>query len=270
MKKLACAIAVAGLIGTPAFAADMAVKAAPAAPAPVFSWTGFYLGVELGAKWADTTWTTTSIFSGGSFPVDASSPRNYEPSGFRWGGYVGYNWQVLPQWLWGVEADWAGANNTVTAAGVPGCTIGCPPFPGEGHADTSSVKMDWDASVRARLGYLVTPDLLAYATGGMTWQRVTASATCQHSGDDPLCFSLAGNPFATGTNSAILTGWTIGGGIEYRIYGNWLLRGEYRYSNFGTWSGDRLDLSLPSSPLLLGHSLKVNTQIATGGIGYKF
>jgi outer membrane immunogenic protein len=238
MKKLATAIAAIALIGTPALAADLArkmpVKAPPPPPAPVFSWTGFYAGVELGAKWADTTWTTTSLSSGGGFfPVDASSPRNYDPSGFRWGGYVGYHWQVFSQWLWGVEADWAGANKTDTAAGIPGCTIGCPSPPGPG-ADTSSVKMGWDASVRARLGYLVTPDILAYATGGIAWQRVEASATCQHSGPDPLCFALAGDPFATGTNSKILTGWTVGGGLEYRIYGNWLLRGEYRYSNFGT------------------------------------
>ncbi len=42
MKLLATAIAVAGLVGTPAFAADMAVKAPPPLPEPVYSWTGFY------------------------------------------------------------------------------------------------------------------------------------------------------------------------------------------------------------------------------------
>jgi outer membrane immunogenic protein len=48
MKKLAtCVIAIAGLIGTPAFAADMAVKAPPPPPAPVYSWTGFYAGLNM-------------------------------------------------------------------------------------------------------------------------------------------------------------------------------------------------------------------------------
>jgi outer membrane immunogenic protein len=159
----------------------------------------------------------------------------------------------------------------VTAAGIPGCAIACViGVPGP-QADTSSVKMSWDASIRARLGYLVTPDLLAYATGGVAWQDVKASATCQHSSPDPLCIVAAGNPFSTATSSAILTGWTIGGGIEYRVYGNWLLRGEYRYSNFGTWTGDVLNLTLPGGPAnTVVHSLKVNTQIVTGGILYKF
>lgn len=183
---------------------------------------------------------------------------------------MGYNWQVTPQWLWGVEADLANANKTVTTAGIPVCTIVCePPVPGP-QTDTSSVKMRWDVSVRARLGYLVSPDLLAYATGGIAWQDIETSATCQHSVPDPFCIVLPGNPFATGTGSAILTGWTIGGGLEYRIYGNWLLRGEYRYSNFGTWNGNVLDLSVPARPTFVGHSLTVNTQIATGGIAYKF
>lgn len=272
MTKFAIAIAaLVVLIGTPAFAADMAVKAPPPPTAPVFSWVGGYAGVELGAKWTDTTWTTTSLSAPPLTPViDSSSPRNDDPSGFRWGGYVGYNWQLLPRWLWGVEADWAGANKTATAAGIPGCTILCiVGFPGP-QADTSSVKMRWDVSIRARLGYLVTPDLLAYATGGISWQEVEASATCAHSLVDPLCVVVAGNPAVTATDTTILTGWTVGGGLEYRVYGNWLLRGEYRYSNYGTWTGDVLSLSVPASQATVGHSLKVTTQIATGGITYKF
>ena len=59
--------------------------------------------------------------------------------------------------------------------------------------------------------------------------------------------------------------------LEYRVYDNWLLRGEYRYANFGTWTGDILNLTEPATiPALVGHSLKVSTQIATGRITYKF
>jgi outer membrane immunogenic protein len=276
MKKLAVGVAaIAALISTPVLAADMVTKAPPpVAPAPVFSWTGFYAGIALGAKWADTTWTTTSISFVGNLlqpAVDSSSPRSYDLSGFRWGGYAGYNWQVAPQWLWGVEADLAGANKTVTAAGIPGCSILCfPAAPGPG-TDISSVKMRWDASLRARVGYLVSPDLLAYVTGGIAWQDIETSATCQHSLTDPICAPASGSPFTTATSDTILTGWTIGGGIEYRVYSNWLVRGEYRYSNFGTWTGNFFNLTGPATiGTLVGHSLKVNTQIATGGIGYKF
>jgi outer membrane immunogenic protein len=53
MKKLATAITAIALIGTPAFAADMAVKAPPPAPAPVPTWTGFYGGIQFGGGWSD-------------------------------------------------------------------------------------------------------------------------------------------------------------------------------------------------------------------------
>lgn len=253
-----------------AFAADMTVKAPP--PAPAFSWTGVYAGIALGGKWGDTNWTTTSIAVPGiPSVVDSSSPRNFDPSAFRYGGYAGYNWQFAPQWLLGVEADFAGADGSSTSTGIPGCAIGCIGLAAGPGLDTSSVKMRWDASVRARMGYLISADLLAYATGGIAWQNVQASATCQHSLPDPLCLFLPGTPFATATSNTILTGWTIGGGLEYRIYGNWLLRGEYRYSDFGTRAGDVLDLGLPGAlPTVVTHNLRVHTHIATGGIGFKF
>jgi len=80
MKKLATAIAAIALIGTPAFTADMAVKAPPPALEPVFGWTGFYVGAELGGDTV-TTWTRTSgkqqpPFN--TFVVDASSPRKLD------------------------------------------------------------------------------------------------------------------------------------------------------------------------------------------------
>src|SRR5690242_12989603 len=56
MKKLTTSIvAVASLIGAPAFAADMAVKAPPPAPAPVYSWTGWYVGLNAGGGWQTAT-----------------------------------------------------------------------------------------------------------------------------------------------------------------------------------------------------------------------
>jgi outer membrane immunogenic protein len=76
MKKPATAIAAIALIGTPAFAADMAVKAPPPALEPVFSWTGFYVGAALGGEWADTTWTGTSGSSLSSIRLlSTPSPR---------------------------------------------------------------------------------------------------------------------------------------------------------------------------------------------------
>ena len=74
--------------------------------------------------------------------------------------------------------------------------------------------MKWDASVRGRIGYLVKPDLLVYGTGGIAWQSIDVSGTCENTLSDPTC--LLSPPFGakTQTDRSILTGWTLGAGIE--------------------------------------------------------
>jgi len=259
------------LAASPVSAADLLVRK-PISEAAVYTWnwTGFYVGGALGGKWANTTWTTTSTSDFPGTIVDASSPRDYRPSGFRAGGYTGYNWQIA-SWVVGLEADLAWANNTATSAGIPGCAILCfPGAPGPG-VDVAYVKMGWDASVRARLGYLMTPDLLIYATGGVAWQNIETSGTCQHSLADPQCSVSAGFPFDTQTNSRTLAGATIGGGLE-KMYGNWLLRGEYRYSRFGNLNGV-LNFGAPGAPPgtdFSRYNLSVNTNIVTVSLAYKF
>jgi outer membrane immunogenic protein len=116
MKRLASAIGAIALIGTPAFAADMAVKAPPPAPAPVYNWTGWYAGVNAGASFGNVK----TDFSGDPITVTpatlppfttsgfAASDRTY-PSGFIGGGQIGYNWQFSPIWVAGLEADFQGA-----------------------------------------------------------------------------------------------------------------------------------------------------------------
>jgi outer membrane immunogenic protein len=118
MKKLLSAIAVAGLIGTPAFAADMAVKAPPPLPEPVYSWTGFYAGLNAGWSWGkqDTTVnfvpapTVIGIFLpvGAQFVFSPSPTADQEtahPLGAIGGVQVGYNWQSMSNWIIGIEAD---------------------------------------------------------------------------------------------------------------------------------------------------------------------
>jgi len=113
MKKLAIVIAVAGLIGKPAFAADIAVKAAAPSPAPVYNWTGWYVGVNAGASFGNvrTDLNGAPICNRDATLVTpdlAFSDRTY-PSGFIGGGQIGYNWQASPIWVVGLEADFQGA-----------------------------------------------------------------------------------------------------------------------------------------------------------------
>jgi outer membrane immunogenic protein len=275
-RHLRIAIAVAfGLVAAQAAsAADMPVKAPP--PAPVVSdWTGPYVGLAVGARWTDATWTTTQIVDPpspffGTGVIDASSPADFDPVGFRVGGYVGYAWQ-MQQFVVGIEGDAAWSDATKTRAGVPGCAIECfAGFPGPG-VDSSSIRAEWDASLRVRAGYLVTPETLLYATGGVAWQRIEVSGTCQNSVGDPVC--LDSPPFAVKTqiDTYTPTGWTIGGGIE-RKFGAWLLRGEYRYADFGDVSG----VLFPGQPVIdpgadaVHYTVSVHTHTATLGLAYKF
>jgi outer membrane immunogenic protein len=104
MKKLlVSSIAALGLIGTPAFAADMAVKAPPPTPAPVYNWTGWYVGVNAGGSIGrDRTTQSIENVTVGSFTMS--------PAGFIGGGQIGYNYQFAPHWVVGVEGDIQGAS----------------------------------------------------------------------------------------------------------------------------------------------------------------
>src|SRR5215813_13981135 len=107
MKKLATAITAIALIGTPAFAADMPMKAPLPAPAPVYNWTGWYAGVNLGASFGHvkTDVNSAPIFATG-LPINGSPIVQItpgfgfsdiqHPSGFIGGAQIGYNWQYSP------------------------------------------------------------------------------------------------------------------------------------------------------------------------------
>jgi outer membrane immunogenic protein len=97
MKKLVFPIAAIALIGTPAVAADMAVKAPPPAPAPVPTWTGWYAGVNFGVSFGhvktefNTESVTVIVAPASPIPGFGQSDISY-PSGFIGGGQIGYNW----------------------------------------------------------------------------------------------------------------------------------------------------------------------------------
>ena len=108
MKRQLLAFASATLFGCSiATAADLAVrKAPPPAPAPVSSWTGFYIGAHVGTGWGTTESEINSVsgFGGalGGFVIPVSQTQS---NGFLGGVQGGYNWQLGPWAVIGVEAD---------------------------------------------------------------------------------------------------------------------------------------------------------------------
>ena len=270
MKIAAIGIAaMAMLIGMPARAADMAVKAPPPpVAAPASSWTGFYAGGELGGKWTDGNWNTTCFTATGvcpSFPVDSSSPHRFEPSSLRAGGYAGYDWQVF-NWVLGVEADLAWSNGSKTVTGIPGCTVApafCGAFVGAGITaanDSASFRSTWDAALRARLGFLVAPNWLVFAAGGFAEEGVRSTVSC-FGPTSPWCSATRSQTF-----NGALPGWTVGGGLEWMMTNHWFARAEYRYSEFGNWS----NTYFAGTADQINATIKVTTQIATLGLAYKW
>ncbi|PNG24523.1 outer membrane protein [Methylocella silvestris] len=165
------------------------------APAPIFTWTGLYVGGQIGYGWAN------SAISGWG-PFFAFSGVSYSPSGILGGAHVGYNLQ-FNQIVLGLEGDVEGTGVDKTYGFGP--TLYTTQIPVQG-------------SIRARLGFAVDRALF-YATGGAAFAGVTNQYQ-SYLGYNSLNRSLAG--------------WTIGGGLEYALTNNWSVRAEYRYSDFGT------------------------------------
>ena len=263
MRSSIAVIAVASAIAFTqiASAADLPRKALPAPPPPppVFSWTGFYIGGHFGGGWSSGSVTGNPLpdpVSYGFVPINIDT----DGSGVVGGGQIGFNWQVTPFFLLGIEGDFS-------ASGIKGDGKFGPPIPsippGQGYEAGSfgiaSRDVDRMASVRGRVG--VTWDrLLAYATGGVAWARIKYSA-------DEIFLTGVSNP---GSLSSTKTGWVAGVGLEYAWTNNWLIRVEYLHYEFDgvSFTGNRV-------PTLPTFGVQYNTEdtkidVVRAGINYKF
>lgn len=222
-----------------AFAADMAIKAPPPA-APAFSWTGFYIGGQVGYAWARDKGSIQN--PGIPIPPPIFLPFTVDMEGVIGGGHLGYNWQVN-QWVFGVEGsvDGVGLKKAFTV-GV--CPLFC------GAATTES---NIQGSIRGRLGVAIDRILL-YGTGGVAFADITNTYNT--------------TPFGGGFASIekTHTGWTAGGGIAYAVTNNWSVRAEYRYSDFGSFI-DRSNVAFFPATNLNRHLTQNQVQ---AGLSYKF
>jgi outer membrane immunogenic protein len=199
MKKLLLAVTVAALSSTSVFAADLAARPytkAPAYVAPIYNWTGFYVGAHIGGAFGGDNGVTDL----GGGPI-ATSNRD---GSFLGGAQLGYNYQFAPNWVLGVEGDISGLSsndrNFVNGDGA------------------FRAKSDWLASVTGRLGYTWGAGMI-YGKGGVAFR--------DNSG-------LTGSvPFASNRDD---TGYTVGGGLEYMFAPAWSAKIEYQYYNFDTTS----------------------------------
>lgn len=196
-------------------AADMPVRApvykAPPVVAPVYNWTGFYVGGHVGYGWASDT--ETQLVGTLFFPAGTAGTIN--SNGVLGGVQAGFNYQVS-NWVFGVEGDfsWTNANGSTTGVSTL--------FPGV--TSTSTAQYDSYATVTGRVGY-AWDNWLVYAKGGGAFARVEYGGSSFVPGPG----TLVANPI-----SDTLSGWTAGGGLEYGFLNNWSAKAEYNYLDFGT------------------------------------
>ncbi len=206
MRKIFLSTVAFVAIAGQALAADLpSRKEAPVfvAPAPMFTWTGFYIGADIGGGWASVRDNNVV----GNF--------NRNPAGVIGGGHVGYNYQIN-QFVIGLQGDFLGS-------GINDSKY----FP----LTDVTVKggQDWLGSINGRLG-LAYDRALFYAIGGVAF---TQSSDTVSAGPTLARLLPAGTPTTFRYPQHSWTGFDIGGGVEYAFTNNWTGRVEYRYYDFG-------------------------------------
>jgi outer membrane immunogenic protein len=281
MRRLTiAAVAAASIFGfvENASAADLPVKA-PAAPvAAPYSWTGFYVGANVGGGWGHRNIdyspndSASVIFIGNGNAVLGDS---FKSSGVVGGLQLGYNHQFNRSWLVGLETDfdWTGMKGS-----------GSTPYFGSLENSSAEERIKWFGTVRARLGYLPTDNLLAYVTGGFAYGKVEHSAAYNTANGGSISINtgvfglVCGVPFGTtttcytGSSNHIATGWTLGGGLEYAIWQRWTIKAEYLYVSLGSNSVTELgnlNGALAQSTLNANFN-RTNFNVARAGVNYRF
>ncbi len=281
LKTFTLALAAATLASA-AYAADLpSRKVAPVmAPAPVFTWTGFTVGVNAGIGWnagggQNGAQTFLGIGSNGAplgvgvpGPTAAWTNGMSSPIGVLGGLTLGYNLQVSPMVVAGVETDiqlasvrGAGAAATVVPVGVNGIIA-------HNGAIGVSQKTDWFGTLRARIGVTpFLPSLLVYATGGLAYGNVKTNFLMS----DTFAIAVLGNALS---GNATKLGWTAGAGAEWAITQNWSLKGEWLYVDLGrtALAGVNGEFVGPAPfPLYAtNQSYKHNFHVVRAGLNYRF
>jgi opacity protein-like surface antigen len=225
-----------------------------APPVDIWDWSGYYLGGHVGYGWGHDP--RKDEFFGAKAPPTSPVPSDINSNGWIAGFQAGHNWQVR-NWVGGLEID-------LSASGIKGSQTSVATDGTDTEIEKDTDKFKLLGSARARLGYLVWPNVLFYGTGGLGWTQLVQESTFSDSG------GLSG-----GSSTSWHFGWVAGAGVETRLWNtNWLWRLEYLHYDFGDRGNQAISIVSPTDPTLnsavnatTGH---LTIDAVRTGLSYKF
>jgi outer membrane immunogenic protein len=251
MKRLAFAVTALSIVGGSALAADLPPPMAPPprAPAayipvaPPFSWSGFYIGGNLGAAW--NSGGSVSDTFGSTFTGSGQTTK------FTGGGQVGVNYEFYGGVVVGAEAMFDWLPNTTNTFNVTGGG------PAAGNTASATLNSRWLTTATGKLGY-AWDRVLVYGKGGGAWVGAN---------NPSLTVNGLGQTLSSSTTNNF--GWTAGIGVEWAFAYNWSARVEYDFIGLQNQS---ITVVNPGSPFN-GDTINFNNRnisLITAGLNYKF
>lgn len=269
----------ATLLATSAFGADLAsAPVEPMAPEAPLRWSGFYAGINVGYIGEDNGSTTGTGFIintfGGANTAAATlgavtTGRTHGLSGVLGGVQFGYNYQMNDM-VFGIETDLQTSSRSRQNRSFSEPYVGF--IERDNGRATNTQRYNYLGTVRGRVGYLVTPNLLLFATGGLAYGDKREKTVFQV---DRVNFNI---PAATArlSGSSWNIGWVLGGGAEYALDTSWSVKGEALYYDLGrnSSSGSITQLGVFGSRPFVGSNIRARVWergvIARIGLNYKF
>ena len=228
---------------------------------------GFYVGFNVGGNSAHSDAATSTVFSPTGYFASTSVPaiagvgaQKITGNSFAGGGQAGFNLQHKALVL-GVEADFGGMNLSPSKTGSATYPC-CAPT---AFTITQSVGTSWLFTLRPRVGYTRGP-LFVYGTGGLATTDAKYTA-------------LFTDTFATanesGRKTSTQTGWSAGGGAEFKLGHRWSVKGEYLRADFGNVSNTSTNLTAFTPTIafptnVFTHKANLTGNIYRFGFNYRF
>lgn len=236
MKKLLIAAAALTALTVSASAADMAArpmytKAAPPVIAPPPSWTGFYIGGQVGGAWGDFRYANINL---------TGEAVGHRASAIAGGGHIGYNWQ-FSQIVLGAEVEF-------NATGLAGSSVSV-----ANPLVTYGTRVNWYGTAVGRLG-VAFDRVLLYVSGGAAFTELRSSGV--NTGVDSFALNSQ------------RTGWTVGAGLAYQITNNWIAGIDYKHLDFAAFNATGTTRTLLLPYALTGVGARLDQ--ATARLSYKF